>query len=62
MIHRMVNFRCEPGYFGFPTCQNCSCAEPGSLSNVCDETSGKVGTNEKTTGYYTLKYSYYPCF
>ena len=39
-------FRCEPGYFGFPNCQNCSCAEPGSSSNVCDELSGKVKNNE----------------
>ena len=54
-------FRCEPGYFGFPNCQNCSCAEPGSSSNVCDELSGKVKNNEthfKSYPYFRKSFNY----
>lgn len=29
--------RCLPGYFGFPTCNQCACEEKGTTDDICDD-------------------------
>ena len=35
--------RCEPGWWGYPSCQQCQCSEEGSASRdgICDSVTGQ---------------------
>merc|ERR1712095_155809 len=41
---------CSPGFFGFPTCQECTCNPNGAKDNYCDITSGQCFCKENFAG------------